>query len=57
MKTDDPEEDRYNEDDESKWKDNCRPDIKNAIDEDERERLADKLGPNWARVIAGLGDQ
>jgi hypothetical protein len=57
MKTDDPEEDRYNEDDESKWKDNCRPDIKNAIDEDERERLADKLGPNWASVMSGLGDQ
>lgn len=56
MRTD-PEEFEYNEEDESKWKNNCRHDIANAISEDERERFADRLGPNWANVLSGLGDQ
>lgn len=47
----------YNEEDKSKWKNNCRPDIGLAIPEEQREKLADSFGPNWASIISGCGDQ
>jgi hypothetical protein len=56
-----PEDDNskfsYNENDRTKWKNNCRPDIGAAVPEEQRERLAQAYGPNWANIMAGLGDQ
>jgi hypothetical protein len=56
-----PEDDNskyyYDENDESHWKNNCRPDIGAAIPESQREVLAERYGPNWANIMAGLGDQ
>ena len=47
----------YNEHDKRQWHNNCRPDIANAMSEEERKRAADNFGPNWASVLSGLGDQ
>lgn len=54
---DDEELFTYNEEDESKWHNNCLPEIGNSIPEEERRRAADVLGPNWATIMSGLGDQ
>lgn len=43
--------------DKSKWKDNCLPHIKEGMSEEEREMASEKLGPNWASVMSGCGDQ
>jgi hypothetical protein len=57
---DSPDEDEvfdYNEDDPSKWHNNCLPEIGKAMPEEDRRKAADLLGPNWATIMSGLGDQ
>ncbi len=36
---------------------NCREDIRAAINEEERRSYARSFGPNWASIISGCGDQ
>lgn len=38
-------------------KNNCTEIIKLGISETDREKASKKLGPNWATVLSGLGDQ
>lgn len=48
---------RYSESREN-WHNNVAPHSKHwNASESERRSLADKFGPNWASVAAGLGDQ
>lgn len=42
---------------ETEASENCREDIKQAMPKEERIKAADKLGPNWANIMSGLGDQ
>jgi len=46
-----------NDDDDSDYHNNCRDDIKRNISEDKRKNAARNFGPNWANIMAGLGDQ
>lgn len=39
------------------WHNNARDDIKQTINEQDRRNFANKLGPNWANILSGLGDQ
>lgn len=40
-----------------KYYNRCRGDIKDNVSEDKRRLAAHNFGPNWANIMAGLGDQ
>jgi hypothetical protein len=37
--------------------DNCTDRIRNGMSQEDRTRAAHNLGPNWANIMSGLGDQ
>ena len=36
---------------------NCTDGIRNGMSYEERTKAASNLGPNWANIMSGLGDQ